>query len=173
MTTTFSTRRSFIRAAGAALSVPLAAAATTVPVHATGEGDPLLARLARLEDVDAIRALNREFARRLNAGARDSLTALFAEPSSVDIHPEVHAVGLEGAGDEDIIEIAPDRQTATALLHCTVHFESAIGPDCPLVEMARQQGGGVLRRTERVVFEHAYGRREGLWKIARVRLRTG
>jgi hypothetical protein len=66
-----------------------------------------------------------------------------------------------------VIEIASDRQTATGLLHCTVELENAIGPDCPLVDMARQQGGGVLRRTVRVVFENAYVRRDGVWMIQR------
>ena len=43
--------------------------------------------------------------------------------------------------------------------------ESALDPDCPLVEMARQQGGGVVRRTERGVFENVYVKRDGSWKI--------
>ena len=51
-----STRRSFIRKTGAALSVPLAAVAATVPASAVTDGDPLTARLAMLEDVNAIRS---------------------------------------------------------------------------------------------------------------------
>jgi hypothetical protein len=31
--------------------------------------------------------------------------------------------------------------------------------------MARQQGGGVVRRSEQGVFEFVYVRREGFWKI--------
>ena len=63
--------------------------------------------------------------------------------------------------------MAADRTTATALLHCTVRAESAIEPDCPLLEMARQQGGGIVRRVERGVFENVYVRRDGVWKIQR------
>jgi hypothetical protein len=150
MTRPFATRRSFIQTAGAALSVPLAAAAANVPVSAGG--DPLHARLARLEDLDAIRALNREYARQVNAG---------------EIDLGIRAVAPHGGGEEDVIDIAPDRLTATALVHCTLHIESAIGPDCPLVEMARQQGGGVVRHTERGVFEHPSVRRDGIWRIER------
>lgn len=165
-------RRSFIRTAGAALSVPLATAATTVPASATVEGDPLKTRLARLEDLEAIRGLNREYARHVNAGARDSITALFADPSDVDIEPEVHGIGPDGFGEEDLIEIAPDGQTATALMHRTVEVERVIGPECPLIEMARQQGGGVVRQTERRVVENVYVRVNGSWKIDRSSFRS-
>jgi hypothetical protein len=130
-----STRRGFIQAAGAAL--PFAAAG--VPIHATARSE---AQDARLEDVDAIRALNQEFAK---------------------------ARGLEPVdfGEQDVIEVAADRQSATALLHCTVNIDQPIGPDAPLVEMAREQGGGVVRRSERGVFEHEYARRDGTWTIRR------
>ena len=63
--------------------------------------------------------------------------------------------------------MAADGQTATAVLHCTVEIESAIGPACTLVEMARQQGGGVTRHTERGVFELTCVKRDGVWNIQR------
>ena len=150
MKTSSSTRRSFLQTAGAAFSVPLAAAAT-VPVSAAGDGGPLNARLAHLEDVEAIRALNLEFARRVNTGD----------------HADIQGVASEGFGEEDMIDIAPDRQAARATLHCTVQLETEIGPSCTLVEMAREQGCGIFRRTERAVLEHEYVRRDGAWKILR------
>jgi len=146
--TPFSTRRTFIQTAGAALTVPLAAAAM-VPDAAAGPVDPLQARLARLEDLDAIRALNTEFARTVGARGLEGIREMAAH----------------GFGEQDVIEIAPDRQTATALLHCSVVIEAEIGPECPLVDMARQQGGGVVRRTARGVFAHAYLRRDGVWQL--------
>jgi hypothetical protein len=33
--------------------------------------------------------------------------------------------------------------------------------------MARQQGGGVVRHTERGVVEHTYVRHDGVWRIER------
>jgi hypothetical protein len=45
-----------------------------------------------------------------------------------------------------------------------VDIETLIGPSCPLVEMARQQGGGVVRRSN---FESVYVKRDGVWKIRR------
>jgi len=39
--------------------------------------------------------------------------------------------------------------------------------------MARQQGGGVLRRTERGVFEHTCVKQDGVWKLQRAGYRGG
>ena len=64
-----------------------------------------------------------------------------------------------------MIEIASDRLTATARFHCIVQAEAAITPACPLVEMARQQGGGVIKWTEACVFENVYAREREAWKI--------
>jgi hypothetical protein len=160
-------RRSFIQTAGAALSVPLAAAGASASVRPAVGDDPLKARLAYLEDLDAIRALNQEYARHVNAGDHEAAAALFTSPPDAQGAPDVRAMAPEGFGEQDVIDVAPDRQTATASLHCTVNIENAIGPDCPLVDMARQQGGGVVRRTERGVFEQVFVRRDGTWKIQR------
>jgi hypothetical protein len=166
-TNTRSSRRSFIQYASAALSVPVTAGAASIPVLAAKDTDPLKARLAHLEDLGAIRALNREYARQVNAGAHEELGALFVNPSEARLDPDIRRMAPDDLEEQDAIDIAPDRQNATALLRCTVHSETAIGPDCPLVEMARQQGGGVVRRTERGVFENVYVKRDGIWKIQR------
>ena len=73
------TRRSFIAFAGAAVSAPVAAAAGTLPSWlppSGGSPNPLDARLAALEDLNAIRALNRAFARHVTSGAIEELGAL-------------------------------------------------------------------------------------------------
>jgi hypothetical protein len=152
-----SSRRSFIRKTGVALSAPLAAAAAAVPAHAEAPGDSLADRLARLEDVNAIRALNHAFARQVSAG----------EAQTLGIDASISGVVASEFGEHDVIDIAPDRHTATGLMHCAVTIETAIGPSCPLVEMAREQGGGVIRRTEEGVFENVYVRRDGAWSIQR------
>lgn len=169
-TTPGSTRRSFIRTAGAALSVPLASAAVAAPA-AAGD-DPLKARLARLEDLEQIRALHQAYARHVNAGRHEAAAALFAEPAGAALDADVRSIAPDPSGEQDVIEIAPDRETATAVLHCMVQVERAIGPSCPLVDMARQQGGGIIRRTARAVLENVYVRRDGVWQIQRVSSRV-
>ena len=104
----------------------------------------------------------------MNAGAHDELAALFSDPSVLAIDPDVRGIAWDGFGEDDIVEIAEDRQTATARLRCMLHTETAIGPSCPLVDMARQQGGGVVTRAEPGVFEGVYVKREGIWKILRL-----
>jgi hypothetical protein len=172
--TTRSTRRKFIGTAGIALSAPIAAAAANAPalVPAGGhDADTLEARLARLADVDAIRTLNHAYAMHVNEGAHEAIAALFADPSSAPIEPGLVQMTIDHSAEQDVIEVAADRRTATARMHRTVETESVIGPDCPLVDMARQQGGGVVRQTERGVFEHVYVRQDGIWKIQRATYR--
>lgn len=139
------TRRSFIAVAGAALSAPVAAAATALPGRI--ESDPTKARLEHLEDLNEIRALNHAY--------------LIGRSTS--------GVSPADFGEHDVIEIAEDRQTATARLHVIVHAETALDPDCTLVEMAQAQGEGVVRTTSPAVLENTYVRRGGTWKILSTR----
>jgi hypothetical protein len=92
------------------------------------------------DGVDAIRTLLHEHATRLGA-----------TPDAFGAHER--------------IDLAADGRTATATLTCIAATEDVIGPDCPLVEMARQQGGGVLRRTDRGSLEFSLTKRNGRWTI--------
>ena len=171
-----SSRRSFIRTAGVALPASFAAVgagvASAVPLNAAAAGESLEARLARLQDENAIRALNQEYARHVNAGRRQALTSLFAEPAGAQLGPEVRGVAPHGFGEHDRIEIAPDRQTATASIEVSLNAGTAIAPDCTVVQMAREQGGGVIERTDNGVFENTYVKRDGVWKIQRSTFRA-
>ena len=102
-----------------------------------------------------------EWARRVNAGE---------EKAIADVG--IRRMASDGFGEQDVIEVAADRQTATALMHCMVEIETVIGPSCPLVEMAREQGGGVVTRVETGVFENVYARRDGIWTIQRSTYRS-
>lgn len=128
------TRRSFIAVAGAALSAPVAAAAATLPGQI--ESDPMKTRLAHLEDVNEIRALNQAYLRHAANGAHDAMAALFADPSHMTIDRDLCGVSPADFGEHDVIQIAEDRQTATARLHVTMHTRTALNPDCTLIEMA-------------------------------------
>jgi hypothetical protein len=157
-----STRRRFFLQASAALSVPLAASA----LHAAkpGEGNAN-ARLAVLEDEKAIREIQQAYARLVNSGAHENARELFVKPSSARIDASVRTLSMDGFGEHDAVEIAPDRGSATARTHCVVQTETMIGPSCTLVEMAREQGEGALRRFEKRVLVGTYVKVGETWKI--------
>jgi hypothetical protein len=163
-------RRGFLWKASAALAAPLAVGAASAP--AVAERDTSQARLARLEDVNEVRALTRRYVRHVNAGAHDEAAALFVEPAHADPRT-IRTLAADPLGGEDAIEIAASGTTATARLHCTAEIETPIEPVTPLVAMARAQGGGVLRRSERGVLDGTYVKRDGGWKIERLEFRTG
>jgi hypothetical protein len=160
-------RRTFIRTAGAALSAPLAATAVAQAAPGTG-GDELRTRLARLEDLAAIRALTHAWLRHLAAGDPEAAAPLFAGPSRGAIEGLTAGARVERASDEDGLVFSEDGRSATAGVSCTVAIETPLAPDCTLVEMAQQQGGGIVRRVEGGVLEPEYLRRPDGWRIARV-----
>jgi hypothetical protein len=160
-----STRRRFFLQASAALSVPLAASALHAAKPDDGNAN---ARLAALEDEKAIRELQQAYARLVNSGAPEKARRLFMSPSDAKIDASVRTLSMDGFGEHDAIEIAPDRTSATARTCCAVQTEAAIGPNCTLVDMARQQGEGVLRRSEKRTLVVACVKVDGAWKIERL-----
>jgi hypothetical protein len=164
-------RRRFIRTAGVALSAPLAAAAVAQAAPVT-EGDGLRARLARLEDLDALRALTRAWLRHLRDGDVEAAAALFTDPAAGTVGGLTGRSRIERTSDDDALVVAGDGRSATARIACTVATESPLEADCTLVEMAQLQGGGVVRRVETGALEAEYVRRPDGWRIARVVYRT-
>ena len=79
--------------------------------------------------------LRRAFARQVGDGAAEEL----------GIDPAIRGMALHEIGENDTISLSPDRQSAVCVMHCSVELEPAIGPSCPLVDMARVQGGGFVR----------------------------
>jgi hypothetical protein len=192
---TVSSRRRFGRTAGAALSATAAAAVAAAPAGA-GDGQTIEARLARLEDAEAIRRLHLAWLAHVNEGAWESARELFAADAEVQFAGGVFAgrergirrllvehfgrsLGVARPGPVptflqsrdphlDAIDVAPDRHTATARLRCTARVASAIGPDCTLAEMAILQGVGTLRWQETADVVAAYLREGAAWRIARL-----
>ena len=128
------------------------------------------ARLADLEDLNRIRKLHRTYAALINRQAHDEVASLFAVPSKATVDENIGSLSADRFGEEDVIELAPDRQSATGRFHCNVQTKTAIGPSCTLVEMARAQGEGFIERSQRHVIEAAYVKQTGVWKIRRVRM---
>lgn len=156
---TDSTRRSFLKG-GALLAAPLAAA---VPAALVAD-DGMRARLARLEDEAAIRALHQSWLRQINTGA-DEVTGA---GSAVAPDQAVRSIAADHAGEPDAIEIAADGKSAIGRFQCAVEIENAIAQDCTLARMAHAQGGGFVRRTECRALKVEYVKADGAWAIAKV-----
>ena len=145
-------RRHFIWKAGAAVSAAIASGAATATTPASSN--------EQLE-LYAIRDLHRAFAEALNEGRLQDVRDLFA--SGADGLP-AH-VRLLNRTQEAIIELAPDHRSAKARFACSVQAEAALESRWPLVEMARQQGQGVVQWQEDGVYETACVKQGGAWKI--------
>jgi hypothetical protein len=149
-------RRSFIWKAGAALSGALASAAARASTPPAQLPDPG----GSLEDIDAIRTLHHSFGRSLNErGHADTcgrrFTGLLSDPTRADV-----------------VELAPDRQSARARFHCLMRGESTLEAASSILEMARLQGQGTRQWWEAGVFENAYVNDGGVWKIQRLAYRA-
>ncbi len=160
-----STRRRFFGAAGAALSVPLAGVAGAAgSERASGDA----ARLAALEDANAIRALQRELVRLVNAGELERAARLFATPAAASLDAGLHRLEADRFAADDVVDVAPGGLTATSRLECSVETATEIPGAYTLVDMLRSQGEGTLRAVERRTLESEYVKQAGAWKIARL-----
>ena len=144
------TRRRFFGQASLVLAAPMTALAT----H--GAGDDVAARLAALEDANAIRELLRRYAKRVSDGVD-------APPA-----PEIRSVALDSDPE---IDVAADG-TAAARAPCTVTTATPIESCGTLVEMARLQGDGVVKRIERRVLHGRLVKQQGVWQLEAAELRT-
>ncbi|HET7925650.1 MAG TPA: hypothetical protein VFL30_12170, partial [Rhodanobacteraceae bacterium] len=138
---------SFFGHAGAALAAPLAAVAGAAP----SAGEDLAARLAALEASSAIRAL---------------LPALLADPMRLGLDASVRSLT---ADRDEAIAIASDG-SATIRLACTVETATPIESCGTLVEMARLQGDGIVKRSERGVLTGTFVKKEETWKFQHAKL---
>lgn len=158
------TRRSFFGAAGAAVAAPFAA---TVAFAGQRDGAGyVMGRRGALEDANAIRALAQRYARLAGTGKQKALAALFADPAHASVAEHVRSIVVDG---DDAIEIASDG-TASARVPCIVTTATPIEDGGTLVEMARLQGDGFVKRTERRTLTSAFVKRDGTWKIERAEL---
>ncbi|HXX45561.1 MAG TPA: hypothetical protein VEJ38_12595 [Candidatus Acidoferrales bacterium] len=162
---TNSTRRSFLKH-GAVLAAPIVAA-TPAAVLAD---DGLKARLVRLENEVAIRALHQTWLRQFSSGSGAVAMALFADTKNAGLDQTVRNIVADHTGEPDTIEIAADGKSASGRFQCAVDIVTAIPQDCTLAQMAHAQGGGFVRRTERRILKVNYTKAGGAWAIAKAEL---
>jgi hypothetical protein len=165
-------RRRFLRTAGAALSVPLAAAGVHAAAHDPGdEAAALRARLGALEDTQAIRELHQTYVRHLNAREYGAVASLFAGGAVAPVPAGISRVTWDPAVQPEVMELAADRTSAIARIPCAAERETPLDPTCTLVEMALQQGGGVVTSVEHGLFENVYVKEDGAWRIRQLAYR--
>ena len=163
------TRRRFVFDAGVALAAPAALGAAAV----AEAREPVDARLAALEDANAIRDLQRAYARHVNHRNHADAAALFAQPGRAKLDETIRGLHADPLAGEIEIDVSADRRTATARTACVVQTEAPIDePGCTLVQMATAQGEGVVRRSERRMLEQTFVRIDGVWKIDATALRS-
>jgi len=171
-------RRTFIRNAGAALSATVAASTAAAGSEPASRTDTQPAE-------DAIRRLHHTFIERLNQRRYDELPELFArsdtQPPRVahfyrtlpeGVLPPVHDYLVGHEQHLDTIEVAPDQRNATARFHCLTRMEAELSPTLPLIDMARQQGQGVIQWWESGVLETTYVMSASGWQISRLSFRS-
>lgn len=150
-----STRRSFLKG-GALLAAPIAAASVSAVALAD---DGLKARLQRLQNETAIRELHRSWLRQVNVAGGDAL-----------LDEAVHRITADHAGAPDKIDIAADGRSAVGYFDHSVELEAPLADECTLAQMARAQGTGSTRRSERRLLRIDYTKAGESWQIARVTL---
>jgi hypothetical protein len=160
---TKSTRRSFLKR-GAILAAPLAAAAPA----AIMTDDDLKARLERLENEAAIRALHQRWLRKINSG--EAVLPLSRARVGNGDTENVRAIAPDHSAPPDAIEVAAHGGTATGWFRCIVEIETPITQDCTLARMAHAQGSGFVRRTERRLLSVKYLENSGAWSISSAEL---
>ncbi len=152
-------------------AMPLAAVVAPTVVMAD---DELKLRLARLENEAAIRELHQRWLRSINTGDGDAnAEMMLAGPAAAAFDSAVRSIATDHAGQPDALEIAADGESAVARFPCIVESETPIAQDCTIARMARAQGGGFVRRTERRVLNAEYVKPSGAWKIAKVEFESG
>ncbi len=151
-------RRSFIRNAGVAVTAAVAGSGASAATDTNG----LQHRLGLLEDMNAIRALQQRYFTLVEQRNDAELAALF-----VDQPTQVHAASvLDARLDDASIEVAPDRQRATAQLRSRVQLATPMRGDGTLQQMARLQGQSEQRWSESGVYTVQYVKLDGEWKIS-------
>jgi hypothetical protein len=162
--------------------------------------DRLSNQLGILEDTDAIRKLHHAYGYYLDKGIWEEIVRLFDEDGEVyfnggifegkdkgvrrlyveyfgrgftgNNYGPIHGFLLDQTQEKDAIDVAPDRKSAKARFHCLMQAGVQVVSDSPMMEMARQQGQGILQWWEGGIYENSYVRDGNIWKIRRLDYRA-
>lgn len=162
--------------------------------------DRLSKQLGILEDTNTIRKLHHAYGYYLDKGIWAEIVNLFADDGEVyfnggifegknrgvrrlyiDYFGEgfagnnfgpIQGFLLDQTQEQDVVEVAPDRKCAKARFHCLMQMAAKVVSDSPLMEMARQQGQGILQWWEGGIYDNSYVRDGDVWKISKLDYRA-
>ena len=158
-------RRSFLKT-GALVTAPLAAVA--IPAAALAD-DGSRARLARLEDERAIEALRRSILRRINGDGASTCGEFVATADAIELDEGLRSIA-EDPVDEPELALSDDGARASSRQACRVERETALTGNTTLERMARFQGQGSHRSSEKRMLLTVYVKQDGEWKLSQLRL---
>jgi len=185
-------RRSFIWKTGAAVTAALASAAVGVSKSKTDDANPLQI----LEDMNAIRNLHKTYETRLDKGMYEEVVSLFSEDAEVfynggiftgrkgvqRLYVDHFSRGVTGkriepapgfqTEEQETIEVVSNRKTAKARFHFSMQVGEPMTGNSSLVELARLQGGGIVKWWEGGICEASYVKVGESWKIRRLEYRV-
>lgn len=194
-------RRSFMWKLGAGASATLAAAMAPAKRAAISTDDPAL-RAALLEDEKALRSLHQAFELAMDASRPEAALGLFAANAEVLFNGTAFAGRDQGisrlfllgfrAGrigkrmeaapgfelgaehQHDLVQVATDRRTATAVFPFSIQVGMPIESENSLAGMARLQGEGVRTWWEGGAYHASYVKdaASGRWLISRLEYGT-
>lgn len=159
-------RRSFLKT-GALVTAPLAAVA--IPAAALAADDGSRAKLARLEDERAIEALRRTVLRKINGDAAKDCGEFVASADAIELDEGLRSIA-EDPVEEPALTLSDDGARATSRQACRVELETALTGNTTLERMARFQGQGSHRTSEKRMLLTDYVKQNGEWKLAHLRL---
>jgi hypothetical protein len=162
--------------------------------------DRLSKQLGILEDTNAIRKLHHAYGYYLDKGIWEEIVNLFADDGEVYFNGgifegknrgvrrlyidyfgggfagnnfgPIQGFLLDQTQEQDVVEVAPGRKCAKARFHCLMQMAAKVVSDSPLMEMARQQGQGILQWWEGGIYDNSYVRDGDVWKISKLDYRA-
>ena len=157
-------------------------------------------QLGVLEDQETIRRLHRAYGDYLGKGMYDEIVQLFTDDGEVyfngsvfkgkdqgirrlyvehfgrgirgDSNGPVHSFMFDDTHQQDLVEVAPDRKSAQARFHNFMQVWTRDNAEFPMMDLAREQGQGILRRVEGGIHDIVYVNDAGSWKIRRLDYRS-
>lgn len=188
-------RRSFLRKTGVAASALFASAAAGLAKSAPNGSADQIDSKALLEESNAVRRLQQAYESHLHEGRHEEILNLFAVSGEAVFNNGLFTgregirrlyCGLFSRGQtgrkiepapgydlnptqqQDIVDIAPDRKSATGHFPYSIQVGTPMASDSSLVELARLHGEGIRKWWEGGIQQVRYVKEGSDWKIERI-----